>query len=65
MQKDIHIYFTAAALILGVAGLAMTAAMLSGDPTAMSRLITLFSEAFTFGLTALIAYAVHSRKRID
>lgn len=65
MQNDTNIYFTAAALILGVAGLAMTAALLSGDPAAMNRLITLFSEAFTFGLTALIAYAVHSRKRTD
>jgi hypothetical protein len=56
-----HAYFLASALVLAIGGLAMMAAIISGDHAAIDRLLDAYIAAFGTGVVSLIGFAVHHR----
>lgn len=57
-----HYVYVAAAMALAAAGFAMTAAILSGDPTELHRL----TDAFLYGFRVLIiGLAVRPKRKED
>ncbi|MHC2315195.1 hypothetical protein ACVIHC_002241 [Bradyrhizobium diazoefficiens] len=61
LTKDhnfLHRLYLAAATVTGFGGLAMTAAILSGDVSNLQQLVAVYAHAFEVGAAALMIYAV-------
>jgi hypothetical protein len=56
-----HTYFLASALVLAIGGLAVKAAIISGDHAAIDRLLDAYITAFSTSVVSLIGFAVHHR----